>query len=258
MNVLLLPSTAFNNHTAVISDSAQLRHIQHVLSPQIGDRLKIGELGGNLGVATVAKLDVNHCVLTDVALDKSPPAKLDLTVIVALPRPKVLRRLVLDMTAMGVGHIIFINSYRTDKCYWGSPLLTRLDEFVQDGLQQGVDSVPPKISLAKRFKPFVQDELPSLITTPHSALVAHPYAPVHFNEQISKQGLIHAHGKKGFCDQGRTAEDKGIDPSKIRGYFPKSHKQNKKKCPCSQDNVFFFFLPCKILFLLSGNFRHFH
>ena len=189
MNVLLLPSTAFNNHTAVISDSAQLRHIQHVLSPQIGDRLKIGELGGNLGVATVAKLDVNHCVLTDVALDKSPPAKLDLTVIVALPRPKVLRRLVLDMTAMGVGHIIFINSYRTDKCYWGSPLLTRLDEFVQDGLQQGVDSVPPKISLAKRFKPFVQDELPSLITTPHSALVAHPYASVHFNEQIIKHGL---------------------------------------------------------------------
>ena len=189
MNVLLLPSTAFNNHTAVISDSAQLRHIQHVLSLQIGDRLKIGELGGNLGVATVAKLDVNHCVLTDVALDKSPPAKLDLTVIVALPRPKVLRRLVLDMTAMGVGHIIFINSYRTDKSYWGSPLLTRLDEFVQDGLQQGVDSVPPKISLAKRFKPFVQDELPSLITTPHSALVAHPYAPVHFNEQISKHGL---------------------------------------------------------------------
>lgn len=184
-----MPSTAFNNHTAVISDSAQLRHIQHVLSPQIGDRLKIGELGGNLGVATVAKLDVNHCVLTDVALDKSPPAKLDLTVIVALPRPKVLRRLVLDMTAMGVGHIIFINSYRTDKSYWGSPLLTRLDEFVQDGLQQGVDSVPPKISLVKRFKPFVQDELPSLITTPHSALVAHPYASVHFNEQIIKHGL---------------------------------------------------------------------
>ena len=75
---------------------------------------------------------------------------------------------------------------------------------------------------------------------------------------MCKQGLIPAHGKKGLCDQGRTAEDKGIDPSKIRGYFPKSHKQNKKKCPCSQDNVFFFFLPCKILFLLSGNFRHFH
>ena len=41
---------------------------------------------------------------------------------------------------------------------------------------------------------------------------------------MCKQGLIPAHGKKGLCDQGRTAEDKGIDPSKIRGYFPKSHK----------------------------------
>lgn len=75
---------------------------------------------------------------------------------------------------------------------------------------------------------------------------------------MCKQGLIPAHGKKGLCDQGRTAEDKGIDPSKIRGYFPKSHKQDKKKYPCSKDDVFFFFLLCKILFLLSGNFRHFH
>lgn len=189
MNILLLPSTAFQNSTAVISDPAQLRHIHHVLAPQIGDTLKIGELSGNMGVATVAKLDTNHCVLTNVVLDKYPPVKLDLSVIVALPRPKVLRRLVLDMTAMGVGHIVFINSYRTDKSYWGSPLLTRLDEFVLDGLQQGIDSIPPKISLAKRFKPFVQDELPSLISTPHSALVAHPYAPVHFNEQIATHGL---------------------------------------------------------------------
>ena len=58
---------------------------------------------------------------------------------------------------------------------------------------------------------------------------------------MCKQGLIPAHGKKGLCDQGRTAEDKGIDPSKIRGYFPKSHKQDKKKYPCSKDDVFSFF-----------------
>ncbi len=190
MNVLLLPITAFNfeQRTAIIDDQSQLNHIHQVLSANVGDRLKIGQLGGNMGVGNVIALDHNRCVLGDVALDKLPPCKLDLTVIVALPRPKVLRRLVLDMTAMGVGHIILMNSYRTDKSYWGSPLLDRLDEFVLEGLQQGVDTTPPKITLAKRFKPFVQDQLPAFVH-PNLALVAHPYAVSSFNQHIAEYGL---------------------------------------------------------------------
>lgn len=93
----------------------------------------------------------------------------------------------MDMTAMGVGRIILVNSYRTDKSYWGSPLLDRLDAFVAEGLQQGMDTVPPAITLAKRFKPFVQDELPALING-KSAIVAHPYAEMTFGD-FAKQGL---------------------------------------------------------------------
>ncbi len=190
MNVLLLPVTAFNfeQKTAIINDQSQLNHIHRVLSADVGDGLKIGQLGGSMGVGNIITLDHTRCVLGDVVLDKSPPCKLDLTVIVALPRPKVLRRLVLDMTAMGVGHIILMNSYRTDKSYWGSPLLDRLDEFVLEGLQQGVDTIPPKITLAKRFKPFVQDDLPALVS-PDLALVAHPYAVSSFNQHIARYGL---------------------------------------------------------------------
>ncbi|WP_133141500.1 16S rRNA (uracil(1498)-N(3))-methyltransferase, partial [Moraxella caviae] len=138
-------------------------------------------------------LDDDKAVLGDVVLDTAPPDKLGVTLILALPRPKVLRRLVMDMTALGVNHIVLMNSYRTDKSYWGSPLLGRLDEFVLEGLQQGVDTVPPKITLAKRFKPFVQDSLPSIITqssdkTPAKAVVCHPYADVGFGE-MAVQGL---------------------------------------------------------------------
>ena len=60
----------------------------------------------------------------------------------------------MDMTAAGVRHMVFINSYRTDKSHWSSPLLSRLDEFVIEGLQQGIDTIAPQITLAKRFKPF--------------------------------------------------------------------------------------------------------
>ena len=122
--------------------------------------------------------------LSAVQLTSAPPPKLDVTVILALPRPKVLRRLIMDMTALGVRDIILINSYRTEKSYWQSPLLRRLDEFVTEGLQQGVDTIAPRITLQKRFKPFVEDELASWIK--RHAIVAHPYDAPSFSEYLQQ------------------------------------------------------------------------
>lgn len=188
MNIIILPPSAFDDTTATIDNAEQLNHVKTVLKASVGDTLKIGKLGDKMGVGQIAYIDDKICTLENVRLDTDPPSKLGVTVMLALPRPKVLRRLIMDMTAFGVHHIILINSIRTDKSYWGSPLLARLDEFVLEGLQQGVDSVPPVITLAKRFKPFVQDELPSLIND-KSALVFHPYADTSFKAFIHQNPL---------------------------------------------------------------------
>ncbi|MCL1623012.1 16S rRNA (uracil(1498)-N(3))-methyltransferase [Moraxella sp. Tifton1] len=188
MNVLLLTDECFDGDRAVINNADQLSHIKTVLKSQIGDVLKIGRLGGCAGVGVLTDLTANQAILTDVKLTVLPPNKTGVTIMLALPRPKVLRRLIMDMTAMGVNHIILVNSARTDKSYWGSPILSRLDEFVIEGLQQGVDTIPPTITLAKRFKPFVQDELPSLIE-PADSVVCHPYAAMPFGEFVQKNAL---------------------------------------------------------------------
>lgn len=188
MNVLLLNPSCFHDNQAIISDTNQLTHIKTVLKANVGDTLKIGCLGGQMGGGVLA--DINDCqaVLTQVVLDVPPPQKLGVTLMLALPRPKVLRRLVMDMTAMGVNHIVLVNSVRTDKSYWGSPLLARIDEFIIEGLQQGVDTVAPTITLAKRFKPFVQDELPVVIGE-NQAVVFHPYDSLPFGEFCHQHGL---------------------------------------------------------------------
>lgn len=187
MNCLLLPADHFLQDTATINELSQIRHVNKVLAAQVGDTLKIGQLGGNLGTAIIEEITADRIQLRDVQLTVAPPAKLDLTVILALPRPKVLRRLIMDMTALGVRDIILINSYRTQKSYWQSPMLGRLDEFVLEGLQQGVDTVAPRITLQKRFKPFVEDELASLIT--NRAMVAHPYSDLLFSQYVQQQTL---------------------------------------------------------------------
>jgi len=177
MNCLLLPKNA-----KTINDPKQITHIKEVLKSKVGDSLTIAEMGGKIGKAKVAQINHDEVVLSDIVLGKQPPAKLDVTVILAMPRPKVLRRLVMDMTSLGINKLIIVNSYRTQKSYWQSPLLERLDEFVFEGLQQAVDTVPPVIELKKRFKPFVEDEFPSLLQDEDGAkeqadaIIAHPYA----------------------------------------------------------------------------------
>lgn len=168
MNCIVLPKNATS-----ISDKQQIKHIKEVLNSKVGDSLTIGEIGGNIGKATISQMNSNEILLKDITLDKKPPAKLDLTAILALPRPKVLRRLIMDMTSLGVNRLIIVNSYRTQKSYWQSPLLERIDEFILEGLQQAIDTVPLEVVLKKRFKPFVEDEFPALIG---DAIIAHPYA----------------------------------------------------------------------------------
>ncbi len=177
LNCILLPKNATS-----ISDPDQITHIKEVLKSQVGDSLTIAEIGGNIGKATITHINDNEVLLTDVTLDKKPPAKLDLTVVLALPRPKVLRRLIMDMTSLGVNKLIIVNSYRSQKSYWQSPLLNRIDEFVFEGLQQAIDTVPMVVEFKKRFKPFVEDEFPALLVDKKgdgeqsNAVIAHPYA----------------------------------------------------------------------------------
>jgi 16S rRNA (uracil1498-N3)-methyltransferase len=188
MNCILLPATNFSLPYAHINSIAQIEHINKVLGAKVGDTLKIGQLGGNLGTAVIEQMAADIIQLREVDLNKPAPTKLDVTVILALPRPKVLRRLIMDMTALGVRDIVLINSYRTQKSYWQSPLLARLDEFVLEGLQQGVDTVAPSITLQKRFKPFVEDTLASLIT--QRAIVAHPYSELSLLEYLQPLSTV--------------------------------------------------------------------
>ncbi|MEN8727023.1 MAG: RsmE family RNA methyltransferase [Sulfurovum sp.] len=89
---------------------------------------------------------------------------------------------IFNSISLGVNKLIIVNSYHTQKSYWQSPLLNRIDEFVFEGLQQAIDIVPPVIEFKKRFKPFVEDEFPALLLDKKghqeqsNAVIAHPYA----------------------------------------------------------------------------------
>jgi 16S rRNA U1498 N3-methylase RsmE len=102
---------------------------------------------------------------------------LPLTLLLALPRPKMLKRILQTVATMGVERLVLMNSYRVEKSFWDSPFLQpqAIEDELTLGLEQGKDTVLPQVILEKRFKPFVEDRLPALSAN-SLRLVAHPIA----------------------------------------------------------------------------------
>ena len=189
MNLLLLNKDSITDHTVTLTDPRQLKHIQQNLKLNVGDSIKIGVRDGLKGTATVASLCDTALILDNILLTEPPPPKLPLTLIIALPRPKVLRRLIMDAVTLGAERIILLHSYRVEKSYWQSPFLQQIDDYIQLGLEQAGDTVWPQVVLKQRFKPFVEDELPALCQD-KIALVAHPYAAQRCPAQIEQPCVL--------------------------------------------------------------------
>lgn len=174
MNLLLLEEADFIAADRVVLRDRRLKHMQEVHRSVVGDSLRVGRLGGQLGSAELLRLETHEAELS-VQFDKEPPVKLPLTLLLALPRPKMLRRVFQTVATMGVPKIILLNSYRVEKSFWQTPFLEpeAIREQLVLGLEQARDSVLPEVIIEKRFKPFVEDRLPALVEGT-LGLVGHP------------------------------------------------------------------------------------
>ncbi|MCD5977336.1 16S rRNA (uracil(1498)-N(3))-methyltransferase [Pseudomonas quasicaspiana] len=174
MNLLLLEDADFVAADRVVLRDRRLKHMQEVHRAEVSDSLRVGRIGGLLGSAELLRLEAHEAELR-ITLYSAPPAKLPLTLLLALPRPKMLRRVFQTVATMGVSKVILLNSYRVEKSFWQTPFLEpqAIREQLILGLEQARDSVLPEIIIEKRFKPFVEDRLPQLAQGT-LGLVGHP------------------------------------------------------------------------------------
>ncbi|PYQ29484.1 MAG: 16S rRNA (uracil(1498)-N(3))-methyltransferase [Acidobacteria bacterium] len=175
MNLILLFEDDFVSDDEVRLSGRRLEHVMNVHRANAGDELKVGVCGGRIGSGIVTRLD--DALEMRVTLDRDPPPPIPLTLILALPRPKVLNRVIASATSLGVKRIHLVNAWRVEKSYWKSPKLSHENLLLQRtlGLEQAKDTILPDISLHRLFRPFVENELPS-IANGSLALVAHPHA----------------------------------------------------------------------------------
>ena len=174
MNLLLLEAADFVAADRVVLRDRRLTHIQEVHRAEAGESLRVGLLGGDMGMGRLVRLDPAEAELT-IELNQAPPAKLPITLLLALPRPKMLRRVLQTVACMGVPRLVLLNSYRVEKSFWQTPFLEphAVREQLLLGLEQARDTLLPEVIIEKRFKPFVEDRLPQLVAGTRG-LVGHP------------------------------------------------------------------------------------
>ena len=201
-----------------------------VWPPPVGRQLTIGIEDGLIGEAEVIDIDHQSIRITITALEQPPPAASSITLLLALPRPKMLRRIVRSCSELGIKHLHLINSYRVEKSYWQSPLLAEqnLLDFCRAGLEQACDTVLPQIRLWPRFKPFVEDHLPA-ITRDAQCIVAHPAAtePLKRGSPSGKQvlavgpeGGFSDYEIKALCATGFLAQSMGARILRVETAVP--------------------------------------
>ena len=198
MNLLIVEPKELDANYQLQLSGRRLDHLNNILKLQTGDKVRVGVLNGEIGEGTGLKID-DKAALIGVTLDRPPPPPLALTVVMALPRPKMLRRVLRGIAETGVKHIHLINSFRVEKSYWQSPLLQdhALKEALIAGLEQSMDTRLPEVELHKRFRPFAEDMLPELCRN-RNALLAHLGANDSYPESPAAPSLLVIGPEGGF------------------------------------------------------------
>jgi RsmE family RNA methyltransferase len=160
MNLLLLEPGEVDGEGHAVLSGRRAEHAREVLRVAASDVLQAGIRGGLVGTATVLSATKSELSLRVQVKDPAPPRP-GVDLILAVPRPKALKRVVQAVASMGVDRVMLVNAARVEKSYFDSKVLAPefLRELITLGLEQGKDTVGPVFEQRTRFKPFIEDEL---------------------------------------------------------------------------------------------------
>jgi RsmE family RNA methyltransferase len=215
MNLLLVePAELSADGTCTVRDR-RATHLRSVLGARVGSHVRAGVIGGGLGRAELLA-DDGAAIKVRIVLIDPTPAPLPVELVLAIPRPKVLTRVVEAVAAFGVARIALTNAWRVEKSYLRSPRLdpAALAHAARLGAEQGGTTWLPEITIHRRLMALLDARWPG---PPMLKLIAHPgSAPIEDAVPGSPVALALAIGPEG----GWISRE--IDTFVERGFTPVS------------------------------------
>lgn len=176
MNIVLLEQQEVRADGTVELADVRAKHLIEVLRAGVGSEIRIGVVDGPLGVGAVTQVGDGRVTL-QCALSAAAPERPRVDILLAVPRPKVLRRLWAPLASLGVGRIILTNASKVERDYFDTHLIAPSGyvPLLIEGLQQARDTRVPEVSIHKQFRKLVEDEIEAL-SPGTRRLIAHPGA----------------------------------------------------------------------------------
>jgi RsmE family RNA methyltransferase len=163
VNLILLEPGEINPAGHVTLIDGRAKHVSAVLRVVEGQDVRVGLVDGPIGSARVIAARADNVTLA-CSFDNATPERPRIDLLLALPRPKVMGRLWAQLAALGVGRIILTNAERVERNYFDTHVLEPdlYRPLLIEGLQQARDTRVPLVSIHRRFRVLIEDDLPAL------------------------------------------------------------------------------------------------
>ena len=173
MNRILFEQDEIRDGRATFS-GVRAEHVLNVLHGEVGQTLKTGVVDGLIGTSVIERIEGG--AVTVRCVHETPALAPWIDLVLAPPRPRVMKRLLPQLASLGVRRIVFVGAEKVEKAFWGAQLLKEeiYRPLLIDGLQQAGTTAVPTIEIFKSFKHFVERKLDAHFEGQPTRIVAHP------------------------------------------------------------------------------------
>jgi len=177
MNRILMAGDEVDRQGRATLCDRRADHLCEVLDAQPGQSVRVGLLDGPRGRATVLARE-GRAVTLACEWEEAPPPRAPVDLLLALPRPKVMKRLWAPLAMLGVDRIMLVRAWKVEKAYFHTHVLDPAfyRPLLVNGLEQAADTLLPRVSIHLRLRPFLEDAFAQHCDAP-LRLVADPTAP---------------------------------------------------------------------------------
>ena len=192
MNLLLFEPNEINSDNIVCLRDRRSEHIIKILDGKPGDTIRAGMINGPIGLSEIIAIrgkGTNSEVILQFSPLENLPDHPSVDLILGLVRPIMLKRVLSQVAALGVGRIFLVNGKRVEKSFFNASLLKddNLRSCLVQGLEQARATSLPQISIHRRFRPFLEDFIPTVGPDYEMMLVAHPDAGVDLKRAVGSE-----------------------------------------------------------------------
>lgn len=199
MNRIMLERDEIDEEGIVALSDRRADHIRYVLKSDVGAQVRVGEVNGKRGMADI--LAVKDGVVTlRCRLDAPPLPCSGVSLLLAMPRPKVMGRLWAPLASLGLDSIIVVRALKVRRDYFDTHWLDSrvYRPLLVEGLAQSGETRLPSVEVVLRMAPFISDVMSQRYAKVRK-VVCHPGAGRHFMQCVptAKHPLLLAIGPEG-------------------------------------------------------------